>query len=84
MKGIWTLQQKIPKATVTRPILARILLAAGYEVTPKKSIWNPSRLEWEFDMDETSARIINDYYAEIGKRPPRMVTLFLQNQEKKA
>ena len=78
------MKRLITKATITRPKLARLLLAAGYTVTPTQSIWSPTRTEWEYELDETSAKIVLDYYTTIGKRPPQIVTKFLQDQEMQA
>jgi hypothetical protein len=70
-----------PKATITRPTVARALQAAGYAVTPIQSIWDPSRTDWEYDLDATSARIVLEAYEKIGKKPPIAVRSFLKEQE---
>lgn len=66
------------KATLSRPSLARILIDAGYDLLPVRSVWDPSRYEWEFYMDEAAAQIITDYYAKLGKRPPLIVKKFME------
>ena len=69
------------KATVSRPTVARALQAAGYEVKAIPSVWNPERLEWEYDLDNISAEIVRSCYARIGKPCPRAVQRFLDDQE---
>lgn len=76
--------EKTTKATITRPRLARILNSAGYEARPVRSVWNLDRIEWEFTLDATSAKIVADYYAQIGKVPPAAVRKYIQNQEGEA
>lgn len=68
------------RATITRPTVARALQAAGYEVTPSKSIWDHSRTDWEYDLDATSARIVYNEYKKIGKKPPLAVRTFLEQE----
>lgn len=68
------------KATITRPTVARALQAAGHEVTPIKSIWAPDRVDWEFDLDSTSAQIVKNAYEKIGKKPPLAVRTFLEQE----
>lgn len=68
------------KATITRPTVARALQAAGYELTPIKSIWNPDRVDWEYDLDNVSAEIVRSCYAKLGKKPPLAVRNFLDEQ----
>lgn len=75
---ITQMERNVTRATTTRPSLARILAAAGYELKPAKSIWDPSRFEWEFDLDKKSATIVSDFYTGIGKRPPKSIEKFLQ------
>ena len=72
------------RATITRPTVARALQNAGYELTPIKSIWNPDRVDWEFDLDSISAEIVRGCYAKIGKKPPLAVRSFLEEQEARA
>ena len=69
------------KATTTRPSVARLLISAGYDVKKVKSVWDPSRVEWEFTLDNVSARMISEYYAKIGRVPPFAVRKFLQKQQ---
>ena len=69
-----------PKATITRPTVARALQAAGYEVTPSKSISDHSRTDWEYDLDATSARIVYNEYKKIGKKPPLAVRTFPEQE----
>lgn len=76
--------EKTTKATITRPRLARILNSAGYEAKPVRSVWNLDRIEWEFTLDATSAKIVADYYAQIGKVPPAAVRKYIQKQEGEA
>lgn len=68
------------RATITRPTVARALQAAGYELTPIKSIWNPDRVDWEYNLDSVSAEIVRSCYAKLGKKPPRAVRDFLTEQ----
>ena len=70
--------KKETRATVTRPKLARILADSGYEVRAITSIWDSSKVEWEFDLTDRSARIVADYYAEIGRRPPLLVREYME------
>ena len=68
------------RATITRPTVARALQAAGYELTPIKSIWNPDRVDWEYTLDSVSAEIVRSCYAKLGKKPPQAVRAFLEEQ----
>lgn len=68
------------KATITRPTVARALQAAGYEVTPIPSIWAPDRVDWEFELNSTSAHIVKDVYERLGKQPPLAVRTFLEQE----
>lgn len=75
------MEKKTKRVTVTRPSLARILIDAGYEVTRVRSVWDPARFEWELDLDDTSAKLISEYYAQISKVPPAAVRKFLQKKQ---
>lgn len=75
------MEKKAKRVTVTRPSLARILIDAGYEVTMVRSVWDPARFEWELDLDDTSAKLISEYYAKIDRVPPFAVRKFLQKQQ---
>ena len=72
------MEKKNTRATVTRPKLARILADSGYEVNTITSIWDSSKMEWEFDLTDRSARIVADYYAEIGRRPPLIIRKYME------
>lgn len=74
------MEKKAKRVTVTRPSLARILVDAGYEVTRVRSVWDPVLFEWELDLDDTSAKLISEYYAQINKVPPAAVRKFLQKR----
>lgn len=68
------------KATVTRPTVARALQDAGHEVTPVKSIWGDDRVEWVYELNSESARVILHEYEKIGKKPPLAVRTFLEQE----
>ena len=68
------------KATITRPTVARALQAAGYAVAPVPSIWAPDRVDWEFELDSTSAQIVKNAYEKLGKMPPLAVRTFLEQE----
>ena len=53
--------------TTTRPRFAQLLMNAGIEIKALKSIWDPTKVMWEFVLDERSAELAKQFYEEEGK-----------------
>lgn len=64
----------------TRPRLASVLIRAGATVTEQVNPFkhDPKHdLCWAVDLDENSAKVITDFYHEIGKPLPAPVAIFV-------
>lgn len=67
----------------TRPKLASLLIGAGAEVTKTTNPFaDTSRHDqaWYVSLDDSSARIIADYFTAIGKPTPATVTAYMKGR----
>lgn len=58
---------------VTRPNLAGRLIMEGYTARETVNPYKTDFRAWEFRLDDRAAKIIRDYYKEIGKKAPWVI-----------
>ena len=62
----------------TRPSLASILLDAGFQGRQTANPYHPERPAWSFDLSTSLAFTVAEYYQEIGKAAPKVITDLLK------
>ncbi len=65
---------------VTRPTLAARLMNEGIDAQIAKNPFAPDRAAWIFPLNDASAEVARQYYADIGKPLPQRVEAFLASR----
>ena len=57
----------------TRPQLATLLIEAGFQYEQKPNPFDRNMTAWVFPISEDLARIVSDFYTEIGRPVPATI-----------